>query len=136
MHTTRPLKSAWLVTWEWIGDHAHVEESEKIVAVLNYRWSSEKVRDLVEQLYAAFKYGPSDKAAVAHNKKTNPYCAKFGSISGVPWGGEVMCGHNPWLYARSVKNFRVKVRDDGTQQCLWEEVPRPNLPQSRGPTEA
>lgn len=116
MQTTRPLRSAWLVTWEWAGDHARVDEEKKVVTVLNYRWSGEKVRDLVEQLYIALEYSPWDKAGVAQNKRRNPYPAELAR-------GEVHCGHNPWLRGRMVRNFQVIISDDGTHQTTWDEIP-------------
>ena len=116
MQTTRSLKSAWLVTWEWVGDHARVDEEKKLVAVFNYRWSGKKVFDLVEQLYIALEYGLWDKIGVARNKRSNPYPAELGAK------GEVHCGHNPSLRARRVRNFRVVVNDDGTHQKSWEEI--------------
>lgn len=118
MHTTRPLKSAWVVTWEWSGDHARVDEEKRVVTVLNYRWTGEKVRDLVEQLYIALDYSPWDKASVAQNKRSNPYPAELGAL------GEVHCGHNPWLRGRKVRNIQVVVNDDGTYQTRWEEISR------------
>ena len=128
MQSTRPLKTAWLITWEWAGDHARVDEEKKVVAVLNYRWTGKKVRDLVEQLYIAFEYSDLDKAGVAQNKCSNPYPAKFGTLNNIPWQGEVDCGHNPWLHARRVRNFHVVVNDDGTHQTRWDEIPRPKPP--------
>ena len=37
----------WLVTWEWCGDHAEVED---IAAILYSRLSGEHVRETVELL--------------------------------------------------------------------------------------
>ena len=118
MQSTRSVKSAWLVTWEWVGDHARVDEEKRVVTVLNYRWSAKKVRDLVEQLDVALEYGPWDKVGVARNKRSNPYPAELGAL------GEVRCGHNPSLRGRRVHNFRVVVNDDGTNQTRWEEISR------------
>jgi len=40
---------AWLVTWEWIGDHA--KRDDKIVAVLDPRWRPDHVREFVELFF-------------------------------------------------------------------------------------
>jgi hypothetical protein len=61
------LRSAWLVTWEWSGDHARVEDP--VVALFNRPWDGKAVRLIVEQLYSALKYSISDKFAVARNRK-------------------------------------------------------------------
>jgi hypothetical protein len=97
------LRSAWLVTWEWSGDHARVEDP--VVALFNYRWPGETVRLVVEQIYSALKHSISDKFAVARNRKNTPYPAQARDIDGVPWLGEISCGNNPWLRARSLRMF-------------------------------
>ena len=125
MKTSSPLKSAWLITWEAAGEHARVNDEKKVVAVLNYRWTGRKVREFVEQLYASLEYSPSDKVRVARKSLDNPYPAQFGQAGGAPWPAEVLCGHNPWLRARCVKNLRVVVGDDGVHHLEWDELPRP-----------
>jgi hypothetical protein len=117
MMAPRPLKSAWVVTWEWIGEHAAVEETRRVVTVLNYRWTTEKVRDLIEQMYVASEYSLSEKTRIARDRRTNPYRAKVASAR------EVHCGHNPWLRARFVRNFQCLSKDDGTYLPHWEELP-------------
>jgi hypothetical protein len=127
MQSPRPLKSAWLITWEGIGAHARTDKRGGVVAILNCRWTGQKVREFVEQFYIALTCGAWDKLALAHDKRSNPYPALFGTIRGIPWSGEVICGHNPWLHARGVRNLRVTINDDNTQ-ASWEDVPRPEVP--------
>lgn len=121
---TAPLRTCWVVTWEWMGNHARVEEDKKVVAILNYRWPAGRVRDLVEQLYASISYGPWDKVRVARNRRSNPYPAEFRRIRGVPWEGQILCGDNPWLYARRVRNLKAVAPRQGTSHAIWEEIPR------------
>ncbi|HEV7395059.1 MAG TPA: hypothetical protein VGN86_01005 [Pyrinomonadaceae bacterium] len=54
---------AWLVTWEWEGNHARVKNS--IAAILNYRRSSEQVREIVELIYANETYSLSGRLTYA-----------------------------------------------------------------------
>src|SRR3954467_8521872 len=110
------MKSAWVVTWEWMGDHARVEEQKRLVTVLNYRWSYGRVLEFVEQLYVVLVYTPFDKANVARREKSNPYRATYES-------GEVHCGHNPWLRARRVSDLETVRRRDGMYELLWKEPP-------------
>jgi len=63
-------KSAWLITWQWMGEHAHVEDP--VVAVLNYRLSSKTVLDIVERTYAAMAYSRAEKLALAIDRRANP----------------------------------------------------------------
>lgn len=122
MQSSRPLKTSWLVTWEWMGDHARIEKGKEIVAVFNYTWSGERVRLLVEQLYLSFGNSVWDMIKVARNKRGNPYPAEFENVNGVPWHGSIRCGHNPSLHARLVRNLHVILHDDGSQEYHWEEI--------------
>ena len=106
--------SAWLVTWEHAGEHA--KPRQRVAAVLNPRLSGQKVLEIVELLYANEPYNPSERIAVARSRRSNPYPARFGSLEGVPWEGEIVCGHNPWLEARLVRNLRAKPDSTGEEQ--------------------
>ena len=69
MRTPRRVK-AWLVTWEWIGDHA--KRDDKIVAILNPRLSETKVKEIVELLYMQEGYSLSEKLTCALHKNEIP----------------------------------------------------------------
>src|SRR5690349_15494398 len=108
----KPLASAWLVTWESVGENKPSPPvGGGVLAVLNYRWSSNRVRDFVEQLYAALTGGPSDKIAFARNPKANPYRVIYGTVDRVPNGDVMHCGYNPSVHARRVRNVRLEVVD-------------------------
>ena len=130
MHTTRTLKSAWLITWESIGAHARVTKSRRIVAILNYRCSPQRVRTFVEQLYAALGNSAWDKLNAADKPKDNSYPAIFMQISGVPWTGQIQCEDNPFLLARVVNNLQVIIKDGGREEITWIEKPVPSVSQS------
>ncbi len=132
MSNGQSLKSAWLITWESAGTEQMATNGEKVAAVLNSRCRSETVRIIVEQLYAATEYSAWDKLNAARAPKSNPYPAEFGRVNGAKWSGEVNCGHNPFLYARKVKDLRVVIEDDGVQRVSWNEIPRPKVAKSTG----
>jgi hypothetical protein len=78
MSERRKGRTAWLVTWDWSGDHAAVPEHEVIAAILRPQTSPETVKRMVEILYAAREYYPVDKlAALTHN----PYPAQFNTTT-------------------------------------------------------
>ena len=114
------LKSAWLVTWEWSGSHAEVDEP--VVSVFSGRWTLEHVCQIVEALYGALKYSISEKVAVARNPRRNPYRATPGQINGVRFDGEMFCGDNLWSWARKVRNIRTEWSGDGKGILHWEEA--------------
>jgi hypothetical protein len=118
--------SAWLVTWE----HAagHVKPQEKVAAVLSPRLSGQKVLEVVELLYANAEYDPSDRIAIAKSRKNNPYKAEFGWLEGMRWEGHIVCGHNPMLEARRVRNLRAVPNATGQERFDWDERPLPVIP--------
>jgi hypothetical protein len=126
--SAKPLRglAAWLVTWEHIGDHAR--PSERVAAVLGPRLSGRRVAEIVELLYANASYDPSERIALLKNGAPNPYPARFGSLRGASWEGEICCGHNPWLQARLVDNLRVECDPSGAEQFVWDERRRPGRP--------
>lgn len=117
--------TAWLVTWEWIGNHA--KPKDKIAAVLNWRLSPERVARIIEIIYANEFYTLEERLAIAKNKKSNPYQTRYGAIQGIPLGDRLFCGHNPFLEARLVDNLHVVKDNEGNQELSWDERERPDL---------
>ena len=116
---------AWLVTWEWSGNHA--KRDCNVAAVFNPRFKVERIREYVEFLYATEFYTLSERVACARNKTNNPYPAVPGSLNGVQWEGEIICGHNPFLRARLVDDLNIEVESEGKEKPTWKERPKPDL---------
>ena len=120
--TTRKLRkgnTVWLITWEWCGDHAKVED--KFVAIFNPHWGPRRVKDYVEVLYSTLKYTVGDKLGVAIKPRCNPYRAEYGFTGQVRCMDRIRCGHNPWLYARLVDHFQVQQTEDGEDVVSYDE---------------
>ena len=126
---------AWLVTWEWLGDHAAVEEP--IVSILSPRLSDETVRKHVEQLYADLSYSFSERLRFVRKRGENPYPAEFikkriivdkSGREGPMLTGRIICGHNPFLYAQKVADIRVQRDEKGDERLCWTEIPIPEPP--------
>ena len=113
----RGLK-AWLVTWEWIGDHA--KPQNKIADVFDPRVPAEKVRQLVELLYHR-DASLSEKISWRLRKRRQVYPAEFTRLEGVQWTGEIICGHNPWLRARLVDNLIIETAEGGKETASWDD---------------
>lgn len=45
-----------------------------------------------------------------------------GETRRVPWEGEIICGHNPFLVARLARVWPTR---DGSDGIEWEDDPRP-----------
>ena len=101
------LKSAWLITWGWAGRYAK-PKGNKVVAILNYRKTGEYVRGLTEQFYGSRRYTELEMLECAFSDKKNCYPAQFVPINGVRFDGQIMCGANPYLHARLVRNLRFE----------------------------
>lgn len=112
------MTSSWLITWEWIGDHAAVDE--KVVSLVNYRKAAPFIKDLMEQLYIEKNATLSEKLRYAKDLKVNPYPARYGGKDGAEWEGEIHCGDNPWLYGRLVNNVRLEMKN-GEETLEWDE---------------
>jgi hypothetical protein len=117
--STRGAK-AWLVTWEWCGEHA--KRDEKVAAVFDSRVSPGRIREYVELLYAHETYTLSERIAwCLGNQNRNPYPAEFVKLEGVPWEGEIHCGHNPYLRARLVDELTIRRGKDGKETPTWKD---------------
>lgn len=114
--------SAWLVTWEWSGEHAKVEQ--KILEVLDPRISPERVREFVGLLYHQ-DATLSEKIAWRLRKCKQIYPAEFITLEGVRWTGQIICGHNPWLKARLVDNLVITIDANGTETASWDDRQTP-----------
>jgi hypothetical protein len=110
---------AWLITWEWVGDHAKVKKS--IVAIMSFRSSAHRMRETVEQIYVNERYSLGERVEYAKSKKSNPYRAYLGTYKGAHCLWEVYCGHNPHLYARIVSDLKVEINRNGKETLTWKE---------------
>ena len=112
-------QSAWLLTWDWSGPHAAVED--RIAAILRPKLSRHIVGSIVETIFARHEYNVSEMAQWAKRPKDNPYKAV--------WEGDhCYCGHNPFLHANYVRNLVVS-EDPQTQleTINWVFPPRYQL---------
>jgi hypothetical protein len=111
--TLTKSRRAWLITWDWLGDHAKVEN--RFVALLNPRCSGDTVKRVVEHIYISRQLALHEQLAYVKHPKSSLYCAQFGNMEVgrttrerlhlppvVPCDEEVTCGDNPWLWARIV----------------------------------
>lgn len=125
MASRRQGRSVWLLTWE--SSDTVVPGSGKVLAILNPRWSEDRVQMLTEQLYVASFASVADKLSIALSERTNPYPAMPGNASGMSWRGEFFCGHNPWIWTRKVDGFHIRQDDSGRESVHWRERERSDL---------
>jgi len=128
--TFSTYKRAWLITWDWMGNHAKVDDS--FVAVLDYRYSGESMKRFVEWVYVSSQFAFHEQLAYAKDRSYNPYPAQFGTVGlkareGLqlpprsPYEGEITCGRNPWLWARIVYDLEAYVDEDGNEHLRWRQ---------------
>ena len=132
---TKRGRKAWLVTWV-TANNQHLKSP--IAAIFSSRKGSATVKDYVEFLYLTAHFSGDEQLAFLSDPSSNPYPATYGTVRvkdgtgerNVPWEGQIMCGHNPYLYARRVNNLRLGEGSypDGSRQLEWDEIPRPAEP--------
>ena len=117
-------QKAWLLTWDWLGEHAAVEDC--IAAILRPRLSWHVVGEIVVYLYAIHSYSPTELAAWSKWPKENPYKAQWEN-------GHCYCGHNPCLNANYVHDLIVtKDSETGLETISWVLPPRYQLSETSG----
>lgn len=111
--------NAWLLTWEW----SSTKPVEKIVAVLSSRRSDSSVAELMELLVLRSLYPARDVAYYANRKKAMVYKAQTPlNINGVSHGERILCGHDPWLYGRKVRDLKIAVDASTDEEVItWRE---------------
>ena len=92
-----------------------------------------KLLRIIEALYAAREYAPAEMLEAIRPDGHNPYRAEWGTVEidlgkggrgpQVPWRGEVICGHNPFLVARLGRAWSAR---DGSGRIEWEDDLRPD----------
>jgi hypothetical protein len=98
----------------------------RIVAILNARWGSHRVRDHIQVLHDSACLSLSDQIAAIKGKGDHLYPATFGQTrSGHRYEGKITCGHNPWLYARLVDDIRPSHDEHAVGGLKWKELPIP-----------
>ena len=92
-------QNAWLLTWEWQGDHAAVED--RVAAILRPGLSERIVGEIVECLYAIHELTPGEMAGYCRTPKQNPHKAQWHN-------GHCFCGENPSLHANQVSGLVIE----------------------------
>ena len=107
----------WLVTWEWTGSRPSNEEP--IAAVLPPNMTAARVAQFVERLYALHTSTVRELAGYAKQPQSNPY---KGDVS--DGSSRVTCGHNPYLFARKVRDLTVSQDTKSlTETVSWIDEP-------------
>jgi hypothetical protein len=111
---------AWLVTWEWVGNHAAVEEP--VVAILSARKNARGVRIYVEQRYIEETASFEEKLSYARYNRPRrpPHPAELTH-------NRIHCGHNPFLYARVVDDLSTEINQEGNEELTWTEPGPPRV---------
>lgn len=114
---------AWVITWE--GTSQELKDQNRLVAILSSQKSDKYVGDLVEFIYLRATSSASDMLFLANRSAEVPYKAgRSKVINGVPHGDRIICGHNPWLYARKVSCVKVtKEPGNDNEEITWKETP-------------
>jgi len=106
---------AWLITWDWNGDHAKV--GNPLIAIFSARRSKKFISDYIQQYYLMATSSASDIAYYMNRTNRIPYKPnnQLGSSG-------IVCGDNPWIDARVVSSLMIETDDDKDIEILtWQE---------------
>jgi hypothetical protein len=105
--------SAWIVTWDWSGDHAAMDRPE-ILAFFPPSTDIGFIRQFVENLLAEKTFTLDERVHWTANPDVRPYKATVEK-------GHVHCGHNPMLFARIVDDLAIMQEESGKLVGAWKE---------------
>jgi hypothetical protein len=98
---------AWLITWDWIEDHAKV--GNPLIAIFSARKPTTFISDYIRQYYLMATSSASDIAYYMNRTNRIPYKPNNQ-------------GHNPWIYARVISSLKIETDDDKDIEILtWQE---------------
>jgi len=111
--------NAWLITWEGTSGPAPVSD-KKIVAIISGRRSSKAIREMVDLLYCRSVHSAYDMALFLNKRRLREQ--QYWHVCSQP--DRFFYGHNPFIFARIVSNFRVE-QDEARrlERVQWTEPP-------------
>ena len=126
---------AWLITWEWFHDHDKMPDEQKVIAILDSRVSERTIEPLIEQVYVSSLYTYYEQLAYTKDRRNRApriepltiavdeeVQAKISAFPNrAPYGGAIMCGDSPLIYARLVDKIEAYVDEDGNEHLDWLE---------------
>jgi hypothetical protein len=92
-------QKAWLLTWEWTGDHAAVED--RIAGILRPRLSRDVVGEIIETIYSIHEGYVSELAFWSRRPQEKPYKAQWSE-------NHCFCGGNPSIHANYVHHLNIE----------------------------
>ena len=112
--------NAWLLTWEGTEAKSLWDDDNKIVTILSGRKSSKSVELIVDVLYTRCIWTASDLSYCANRRKEHKRI--ISRANGLYSG--ILCGSNPYIYARQVTDLVVaKDEDQQLEHISWMEPP-------------
>ena len=109
--------TAWLIMWEWTGDHAAVEKPH--VDIVSSRKDVPYIKEYLQRLHGLYCLTLQERAALArYNQPSKPAYEVVAHQT--KHGVEIQCGHNPYLVARLVRNLIIETDPStGAEVAAW-----------------
>lgn len=110
--------TAWLILWDWMGDHAKVEQP--YVDIVSARRSEDYISKYVQRLYGVFHYTLAERTGFERYRspRDRPYLVTRDMTQ---VGLVISVGHNPFLKALMVRNLVVAAdAETGREVVTWD----------------
>lgn len=118
---SKPKKTAWLVSWEYVADDVSPIE-DRVIAIVDPRISIKSVQEFVYQFHMANNYSLSEKLYYSTRRRKNPYPAEINNPrrdTRIP--STITCGHNPFILAKIVYNLQLVEGPDSSLSLMWDK---------------
>jgi hypothetical protein len=103
----------WIITWERVGHHPEWPDERPRTRLLSAEVDETRIAWLLRLLYTWESMTDEEQLLYLDKPEEAPY-------QPVLEKGLVVCGHNPFLEARRVRNLRVEATPDGNV-LRWDD---------------
>ena len=110
---------AWLITWE--GDHGR---EDNVAMLLHPATAESRVAGMMELLYANQRGTLAERLvyAIERDPALHPYRSRVATRGGREDDGHLLCGDDPYLYARRVEHVTVGRGEEEAEALRWTET--------------
>jgi len=108
---------AWLITLKYLKGRSG-KDAGKIILVESCRTTEERMKIIVEQLYAALNFSVEEHLERGKLNGQHSSPARLVRLDGIR---SIICGHGKVLWARKVDGLKYRRYRGGKRRLVWKE---------------